>query len=147
MKIRYRPRIRHPFFPGLNPTHAGEAEGCRPALCGGFAALERAAARGVSAGRAVFVLVQWNGPPLTDEQRDRLWDLYQTPVYAILIGPGGRAAGFECEVQNGFHLAVNPSVEYQTACECGRAGPLVAAGAACAPGMELQLEPARAQVA
>jgi hypothetical protein len=147
MKIRYRPRIRHPFFPGLNPIHAGEAEGCVPTLCGGFAALERAAARGVTAGRAVFVLIKWNAPPLSDEQRDGLWELYQTPVYAILIGQDGRVAGFECEVQSGFHVPLDDGVEHRVVCECGRPGPMVSGNGGYAPGLQPQVEAARAGAA
>jgi hypothetical protein len=125
MTFWFRPRIRHPFFPGLNPTPTSEAKGRAPALCGAYAELEKAAANGASAERAVFVLIGGEGPPFTAAQRDRLWDLFQTPVYAILTGSDGRIAGFECEVQDGFHLPGKLEADAETICECGRPGPVL----------------------
>src|SRR5271165_3652666 len=122
MTFWFRSRIRHPFFPGLPPTPAGEARGRTLALSGAYADLERAAANGVSVRRAVFVLLGWSGPPFTLAQRDRLWKLFQTPVYAILIGRDGRVAGFECEVQNGFHAPGKTAPGAEMICECGRPG-------------------------
>ncbi len=130
MTFWFPPRIRHPFFPGLNPTRAGEARGRASALCGAYAELEHAAAQGVSVGRAVFVLLERNAPPFTSEQRDRLWKLFQTPVYAIMTGQDGRAEAFECEVQSGFHMAGRIAAEAAVVCECGRAGPLLHSGEA-----------------
>jgi hypothetical protein len=128
MTFWFRRRIRHPFFPALNPTRAVAARGRASALCGAYAELERAAAQGVSAERAVFVLLDRTAPPFTSEQRDRLWKLFQTPVYAILTGHDGRAEAFECEVQSGFHVAGRVTAEAAVVCECGRAGPLLHSG-------------------
>ena len=125
MTFWFRPRIRHPFFPGLNPTPASEAKGRTLALCGAYIELEKAAAKGVSAERAVFVLIEREGPPFTASQRDRLWRIFQTPVYALLTGSDGSIAGFECEVQQGFHLPGKPAADAETVCECGRPGPLL----------------------
>jgi hypothetical protein len=125
MTFWFRPRIRHPFFPGLNPTPAGAATGRALALCGPYAELEKAAANGVSAKHAVFALVELNGPPFTPVQRNRLWELFQTPVYAILTAIDGSIAGFECEVQDGFHLPGKPDADAETVCECGRPGPIL----------------------
>jgi hypothetical protein len=130
MTFWFRPRIRHPFFPGLNPTPASEAKGRTLALCGAYIELERAAAKGVSAERAVFVLIEREGPPFTATHRDRLWELFQTPVYAMLTGSDGSIAGFECEVQDGFHLPGKPAPEAKTVCECGRPGLLLGSTAA-----------------
>jgi hypothetical protein len=125
MTFWFRPRIRHPFFPGLYPIRAGEAKGRAMSLYGAYAELEQAAANGVSAELAVFALITRDGPPLTSAQRDRLWKLFQTPVYAILTGSDGRIAGFECEAQDGFHLPGKPAADAETVCECGRPGPLL----------------------
>jgi len=125
MTFWFRPRIRHPFFPGLNPTPAGEAKGRAPALCGAFIELEKAATAGISVGQAVFVLIDRAGPPFTAAQRDRLWELFQTPVYGILTDGDGSIAGVECEVQDGFHLPGKPAADAETVCECGRPGPLL----------------------
>jgi hypothetical protein len=130
MTLWFRPRIRHPFFPGLRPTRVSEAKGRAVALYGAYPELEQAAANGVSAKRAVFALIACGGPPLTAAQRDRLWKLYQTPVYAILTAGNGRIAGFECEVQDGFHLPGRPAADAETVCECGRPGPLLDSNAA-----------------
>ncbi len=122
MTFRFGPRIRHPFFPGLSPMPARVARGVTPALSGIFPELVRAAARGVTAQRAVFVLIGWDAPPLMQEERDLLWELFQTPVYALLLGTDGRVAGFECEAQNGFHGAGRYDSS-TPACECGRPRP------------------------
>jgi hypothetical protein len=129
MRFLSGPRIRHPFFPGLNPTPASEAKGSEPALFGALKDLEQAADRGVSAKRAVFVLLDPAAPPFTPAERDRLWDLFRTPVYAILTGPNGRVTAFECEVQNGFHLAAKGNSGAGQVCECGRPGPMLDARA------------------
>jgi hypothetical protein len=100
------------------------------ALYGAYAELEQAAANGVLAERAVFALTRRDGPPLTAIQRDRLWKLFQTPVYAILTASDGRIAGFECEAQDGFHLPGKPAADAETVCECGRPGPLLDSNAA-----------------
>ena len=125
MTFWFRPRIRHPFFPGLYPIRAGEAKGRAISLYGAYAELEQAAANGVSVELAVFALIARDGPPLTTAQRDRLWKLVQTPVYAILTGSDGDIAGFECEAQNGFHLPGKLAADAETVCECGRPGPLL----------------------
>jgi hypothetical protein len=125
MTFWFRPRIRHPFFPGLNPTPAVEAKGRAMALYGRYTDLVEAAANRVSAERAVFVLIARDEPQLTPVQRDLLWKLYQTPVYAILTGRDQRFVGFECEVQDGFHLRGKPAADAETVCECGRPGPML----------------------
>lgn len=120
MTLWFRPRIRHPFFPALTLTPVTEARGCALALSGTYAELERAAARGVSAQRIVFVLLDWNAPAFTVAQRDRLWDLFQTPIYCILLGLDGRVAGYECEALSGFHMPGNDGGDTAGVCECGR---------------------------
>src|ERR1700760_2541478 len=104
MAFWFRPRIRHPFFPGLIPTPAREAKGQVSALYGSYAELEEAAIQGVSVERTTFVLAEADAAPLNMAQRDRLWELFQTPVYAILLS-GGRVAAFECEALSGYHLS------------------------------------------
>jgi hypothetical protein len=61
---------------------------------------------------------------LTSAQRERLWQLFQTPVYGILMAGDGRIAGYECEAQDGFHAAVRPKTDEEAVCECGRKGPM-----------------------
>ncbi len=63
------------------------------------------------------------------EEREALWVLYQVPVYAMLQDPDGRVIGYECEAQEGFHLAPGYGGGFlfgtvdATPCECGRDGP------------------------
>jgi hypothetical protein len=121
MSLWFRPRVKHPFYPGLFATPAVEAHGRVIALSGAFHELERAAAAGVSAQRALFVMNRWDGAPLTDPQRDRLWMLFQVPAYAMLVAANGDLVGFECEAQNGFHVPGKPPPD-SPLCECGRPG-------------------------
>jgi hypothetical protein len=111
----FRRRIRHPFFPGLAADPAANARGRSKALAGTFAELAGAAARGVAAQYAVFVLTS-EREPLSDGQRDELWRLFQAPVYALLERRG-RVEGWECEAQSGLHLAQGGE---EITCSCGR---------------------------
>jgi hypothetical protein len=83
--------------------------------------LERAAAAGASAQRALFVMNRWDSPSLSNAQRDRLWMLFQVPAYAMLVDGAGGLVGFECEAQNGFHVPGKPAPD-SPICECGRPG-------------------------
>ncbi len=127
MKLWFRPRIRHPFFPSLIPTPAHEASAPTQALLGSFADLTAAAQRGAAATRAVFVLLESAAPPLDDSQRDRLWNLFEAPVYAIVTGSDGRIAAFECEMRSGYHVPVQRDADAPIVCECGRPGAVIAA--------------------
>lgn len=89
----------------------------------------RAACVGVRVARAVFPLHRLSGPFLTTGERDELWGLFQVPVYAMLLDARGRVIGYECEVQEGFHLAGGYGRGFRmgtvatSLCECGRPGP------------------------
>jgi hypothetical protein len=124
MPLWFRPRIRHPFYPKLFATPAAEAQGRTVALSGTFQELQRAAAAGASAQCALFVVSSWNGPSLTDAERDRLWTLFQVPLYAMLVDGDNRLVGFECEAQNGFHIPGKTAPD-SPLCECGRPGLLL----------------------
>ena len=112
-------RIRHPFFPDLAAEPAANVRGRAQALAGTFDDLSRAAARGAAARRAVYALTT-EGEPLSAGERDELWRLFQVPVYA-LRERGGRVEAWECEAQNGLHVAQGGS---DGACACGRPGVL-----------------------
>jgi hypothetical protein len=113
----FRRRIRHPFFPDLAAEPAAEARGRSKALAGTVGELSRAAARGVEARRAVYVLTSEN-EALSDGERDELWRLFQVPVYALLQR-GGQVAAWECEAQSGMHFAEGGD---GSSCACGRPG-------------------------
>ena len=113
----FRKRVRHPFFPHLAADDAATAPPRSQALAGTFADLAHAAERGTQVRRAVFVLTTADRP-LTDGQRDQLWRWYQAPVYALLEREG-RLVAWECEAQDGMHVA---GATHGTDCGCGRPG-------------------------
>ena len=117
----FRGRIRHPFFPQLAADQAANRRGRSKALAGTFGELAGAAARGAQARRAVFVLTSVR-EPLSDVQRDELWRLFQVPVYA-LRARSGCVEAWECEAQNGLHLAGGGE---EITCACGRPGAMLA---------------------
>ena len=112
-----RRTLRHPFFRDLAATPAAGANGERVALYGTFGELTLAARTGGRARRAIFVLTR-AGELLAEEERDELWRLFQVPVYALLLR-GRRVAAWECEAQDGMHLAGGAA---DHACRCGRPG-------------------------
>jgi hypothetical protein len=68
-------------------------------------------------------------PFLDMEEREALWSMFSVPVIAILLDGSGKVVGWECETQDGFHLAPNyldgvlfGALESAT-CDCGRPGP------------------------
>jgi len=124
MPLWFQRRIRHPFYPKLIATPAAEAHGRSTALSGTFHELERAAAAGASAQSALLVTTRWNGASLTQGQRDRLWTLFQVPIYAMLVDGDSRLVGFECEAQNGFHVPGKAGADAPL-CECGRSGRVI----------------------
>ena len=123
MKILpFQRRIRHPFFPELAAVPAAEASGRSTALAGTFGELARAAARGVRVRRAVYVLT-YTDPFLSDGERDELWNMFQVPVYALLMDHGGRMLAWECEAQNGLHREAGRGFAVERSlCSCGRPG-------------------------
>jgi len=113
-----RSGIRHPFFPCIAAAPAAKARGRPAALAGTFGELARAGARGVGPRRAVYVLTRGN-ESLSDGERDELWRLFQVPIYALVVKPGGGVVAWECEAQNGLHVAEGGN---ERACACGRPG-------------------------
>jgi hypothetical protein len=123
-------RIRHPFFPGLPAIPAGSARGRSLALAGTVEELMAAARRGVVVRRAIYVLIRPDEPFLADAHRDRLWEAFGVPAFALVLDAAGRPAAWECETQNGLHRAAaalppdfNHTVRLELSpCECGRPG-------------------------
>lgn len=125
MRLDFGPRLRHPFYPQLPATPAAKARGAVIALWGTLSELEQAARSGVTARRAIFVTHHWDHTLLTDAQRDRLWDLFQTPIYAMLLDRSGNLVAYECEARSGLHMA--GSETELAMCDCGRPGLRIAA--------------------
>jgi hypothetical protein len=129
MRLRFPIRVRHPYYPGLSATPAAEARARCAALSGTLAELRRAGALGVRPRQAVFVLNFLNGLFLRETERDGLWEMFLVPVYGLLLDSKGKVVGYECEAQNGLHLAEGASVPsgehavLETApCACRRPG-------------------------
>lgn len=122
---RLRSSLRHPFYPELPATPALTATGRHTVLAGTFKELEQAAMRGAGASHAIFVLQSEHTPPATVRQRNRLWEWFQVPVYVMVLDAGGRPAAYECEAQEGLHVALQtPAAGLDTGlCPCGRPGP------------------------
>jgi hypothetical protein len=129
VRLGFRRRLRHPFYPALKLSPAIEAGDGAAALCGGFEELCRAAAAGTRASRAVFPLRPPSDPFLPRSERDALWNMFEVPVYALLLDGDGQMIGYECEAQHGLHIVdtYRPGLLFgrieSATCECGRPGP------------------------
>jgi hypothetical protein len=126
----FRPRVRHPLYPSVKATPAVSSFGHPTAVSGTFQQLAHAALRRVEPRRAVFVLQSEGDPLLTDAQRDELWELFQVPVYVLLLDADQRVCAYECEAHQGLHLPRDSRpprrmpVGLETSpCGCGRPGP------------------------
>ena len=71
-------------------------------------------------------VVIFSSSPLTEPDRDWLWNKFQVPCFEQLLGSHGRVIAEECEVHCGLHVletvpasAMLTSVE----CACGRVEP------------------------
>jgi len=107
--IRFGSRIRHPFFADWVATPAVETEGPRKytALSGTVSQLMDAAATGVQAGRAVYVLRGVQHAFLPEPEREAVWRAFRVPAFTVLMGARGKPLAFECEAQEGLHITVN----------------------------------------
>ena len=125
--------MRHPLFPKLPATPAARAKGIHAALYGSFQELIAARYAGASVRRAVFVTVREGDPPLSAENRDALWEIYQAPSYVLLLDYRGRLLAYECETQSGLHVSDSGGSAWEwltgrdagdepVVCECGRPG-------------------------
>jgi hypothetical protein len=104
MQIRIRFPLRHPFFPDWAAIPTRLAKGACSTLSGNYQELTRAASAGVRPSRAVFVMHYPESQFLTDRERDALWEIFQVPVFALLLDGEGRLVGYECEAHDGLHI-------------------------------------------
>ena len=129
---RLRSPLRHPFYPDLPATPAAAATGCHAVVAGRFEDLAEAAARGVQATHAVFLLRDQPAEADDEGRRDALWKWFQVPSFVLVLDASGRPAAYECEAREGLHIpAPSPLEACGTAlCPCGR------------PGARLKVQPA-----
>ena len=139
MRLRLlRSPVRHPFYPGLPVTLAAKCKGPCVGLSGTLHELTRAATAGARVRRMIFALHYPGSPFLSESERDQLWEVFQVPVFALLLDRDGRLLAYECEAQSGLHVGPQApwsASELESApCECGRPGPrLVLAAQAAVP--------------
>src|SRR5271157_250641 len=127
MRLRLlRSPIRHPFYPGLPVTLAVECKGPCAGLSGTLRELTRAASAGARARRMILALHYPGFPFLSETQRDQLWQVFQVPVFAVLLDRNGRLLAYECEAHSGLHVGPqapwSAGVLESAPCECGRPG-------------------------
>jgi hypothetical protein len=129
MRLPFQRRIRHPFYPDLKTAPAAAGKPVSTAVAGTVAELLKAGAAGAEVARAIFPLQGVASPFLSAHQRDRLWNMFEVPVMAMLVDRRGSVVGYECEMQEGFHLdaeyaaGLHSGLLESTCCECGRPGP------------------------
>jgi hypothetical protein len=115
------------LFPALSAVPAATARAGAGALVGSFDELSTAARAGLRVSRAVFPLLDSASPFLPPSRRDALWEMFEVPVYALVLDRYRKLIGYECEAQSGIHLCSNhcfPAVHIDpTLCECGRSAP------------------------
>lgn len=108
---------------------------------------------------SVFVVTQLGDTPLSSRLRDRLWRQFAVPIYELYLDEYSRLLAFECEAQEGWHVAkgiiftaaygellfergnqvVRTGLNWQleeAGCPCGRPGPRLLA-----PGSKSAIEP------
>jgi len=118
--------LRHPFYPALKLAPVARSSGRCAALAGTVPELSTAV---VQVDCAVFPLRYPHSPFLEDAQREALWHRFRVPVFAILLDSRNRVIGYECEIQDGFHLAPDYAGGFlfgslePSPCDCGRPGP------------------------
>jgi hypothetical protein len=145
MHLRIRFPLRHPFFPDWPATPTRLAKGPCFVLSGSVPELLRVP-HSVRPSRAVFALHYPESHYVTLADRDALWEMFQVPVFALLLDGEGRLVGYECEAHDGLHIGATcpdtsdrqlissedsvlgyriPWEKFaieQTPCECGRPG-------------------------
>src|SRR5258708_38267618 len=105
MKFVTRSRIiRHPLYPALAAIPATEATGLCLAITGTFPELAQASAAGARASHVIYPMHASGGPFLSPSERDILWELFQVPIYVLILDLKGRVLAYECEAQSGLHL-------------------------------------------
>jgi hypothetical protein len=118
--------LRHPLYPGLAVTRAASARGLHAVLAGSFQELADAAALGARASHAVYVLDTAERPPVSPQQRERLWEWFHVPSYLLVLDSRGRLQAYECEAQQSLHVSGEAAGDLTGICACGRPGPRIA---------------------
>lgn len=118
--------LKHPLYPELPVTPAAGATGRHTVLAGSLQQLAQAACRGACASRAVFVVCGEDEPLPGAAEREQLWQWFPVPSYALVLDANSRLKAYECEAQEGLHLAAERPRAGETSaalCPCGRPGP------------------------
>jgi hypothetical protein len=124
---RLRFPVRHPLYPGMAPVWARTAAGSHKVLAGSFPELAAAASRGARASHAIYIVIDEQSPAPSAAERDQLWRWFRAPSFTLVLDSAGRLAAYECEAENGFHLAKARAggITGEKLCACGRPGPRI----------------------
>ena len=105
MRVRIRFPLRHPLYPDWPITPVRDARRRSVAISGAYRELVDATCHGITVERAIFVMHTPDTPFLSESDRDVLWENFRVPVFACLLDGDGRLVGYECEAQDGLHVA------------------------------------------
>jgi hypothetical protein len=96
-------------------------------LAGSFRELSDAAARGARVSHAVYIVVEGHCPFTPPHQREELWEWFGVPSFVLVLDARGRLVAYECEAEDGYHVAATAGVDRvgQRLCACGRPGPRI----------------------
>jgi hypothetical protein len=107
-------RLRHPLNPRIVALAPAPGK-VRPAIAAPAPALLAGAAlsarRRPRAEYAALVVERPGDRPLSETERDQLWDAFQTPVYRLLLGNDGALLAYECEALRGMHATADALFE------------------------------------
>lgn len=90
--------------------------------------LDALASRRLSLTHSIIILQRSGEPRITVADRERLWKIFDVPLFEQIIGERHQLLAFECEAHDGLHIA---SPEFQFApeeldasvCGCGQSSP------------------------
>jgi hypothetical protein len=97
-------------------------------VAGTLEQLDALASENISLTHSIIVLEGVGSPRITAQDRDRLWQAFEVPLFEQMIGKGGELLAFECEAHDGLHIAspnfhAAPDEIDESTCGCGLSSP------------------------
>jgi hypothetical protein len=118
--IENREQFRNPKAPsgkgrqqaGVRPraSRDGAIEGSLEELLRLAARIEVGEARPPATARCVIVRTALGERLAPEHARDRLWRVFELPLFEQLLGPQGETLAFECESHDGMHLDAEAAI-------------------------------------
>jgi hypothetical protein len=86
------------------------------------------ASAGIPLTHSIIVLERAGDPHVSPQDRDRLWQAFEVPLFEQMIGPECELLAFECEAHDGLHIAspnlkATPDEIDGSLCGCGLTTP------------------------